>query len=234
MKLSVLIPVYNEEKTLNQLIDKVKKVKLVSSLKKEIVVVDDGSEDRSYQILKNIKGIKLIKHPRNMGKGAAVKTAIKKATGDLLIIQDADLEYDPSDFNKLIAPILQRKSKIVYGSRLSREKLILFGSNKTPLPTHFIANKILSFVTNLIYGSNITDMETCYKLFSKEALDGVDIHSKGFSIEPEITAKVLKKGHKIYEVPIKTIPRGYKEGKKITWKDGFGAIWTLIKYRFVN
>jgi glycosyltransferase involved in cell wall biosynthesis len=235
--LSVVVPVFNEEATVATLIDKVVGVK-VAGVKKEIIIIDDGSTDDSkLEIAKSIKRHKkekliLIRHPKNLGKGAAVRSGIKKATGELLIIQDADLEYDPGDYKKILTPILDGKHDVVYGTRLANYPLHLIGRKKTPLATHYIGNKIVTLFTNLIFGSNLTDMETCYKAFRTKVLKGVSLYSNKFDIEPEITAKILKKGIKIHEVPIKVNPRGYHEGKKITWVDGFSAIFTLLKYRF--
>lgn len=240
MKLSIIIPVYNEEKTVTKLLKKVLEVKLPKGMKREIVVVDDGSKDSSKLKVKNaklqynIKELKLIEHKTNKGKGAAIRTGIKNSTGDLLIIQDADLEYDPKDYISLLEPVLSGKAEVVYGSRLKKYPLRIVGSKRTPLVLHYLGNKFLTLVTNLLYCSNLTDMETCYKLFKKSALKGIEIKSNRFEFEPEITAKLLKKGVKIYEVPISVKPRGYDEGKKITWKDGFFAVWTLVKYRFVD
>jgi len=234
MKLSIIIPVYNEEATIAKLIDKVGAINLPKSVRKEIIVVDDASIDSSSEKASKVKGIKLKRHKKNLGKGAAVKTGIEASTGEIIIIQDADLEYDPNDIPRLVKPIIDGKAKVVYGSRLKNYPLKLFGKNKTPLITHFIGNKFLTFITNMLYGDDVTDMETCYKVFKKEVLDEIEINSKGFEFEPEITAKILKKGYEIYEVSIKVKPRGYDEGKKITWKDGFAAVWTLLKYRFVD
>jgi glycosyltransferase involved in cell wall biosynthesis len=234
LKLSIIIPVYNEEKTIREIVSQVKKVKLPIGLAKEIIVVDDCSGDESYKILKNIDGLQLIKHDKNMGKGAAIRSGIKKSSGNLILIQDADLEYDPFDYPKLVDPILSGKTKVVYGTRLKNYPVRVFGRRHTPFVTHYLGNMFLSFVTRLLYGSNITDMETCYKVFGREVVKNIKIESDRFEFEPEITAKILKAGHKIHEVPIKVKPRGYDEGKKITWRDGFLAIWTLIKYRFTN
>lgn len=236
MKLSIIIPVYNEEQTIVELLSKVIKVKLPKSIKKEIIVVDDGSTDSSKLKIQNLKlpGIKLISSQGNEGKGAAIKIGLNCATGDLIIIQDGDLEYDPIYYSKLLEPILTKKAKIVYGSRLTNYPLRFWGKNKTVLPMNLIANRVLALLTNLLYGSNITDMETCYKLFTGEILRRISIKSKRFDFEPEITAKLLKKGFKIYEVPVTSTPRTYKEGKKIGWKDGLTAIYTLIKYRLVD
>jgi len=234
MILSIIIPVYNEGKTVREIISKVKKVKLPSDLAEEIIVVDDCSKDGGLKLLKKIKNIRLICHNKNMGKGAAVRSGIEKSNGDIILIQDADLEYDPSDYSDLVKPILSGGAKVVYGTRLKNYPLRFFGKRHTPFLTHYLGNKFLSFVTRMLYGGKITDMETCYKVFAREAIKNIKIKSNRFEFEPEITAKMLKAGHKIYEVPIKVNPRGYDEGKKITWRDGFSAIWTLAKYRFMD
>ena len=159
---------------------------------------------------------------------------IKESTGDIILIQDADLEYNPNDYPKLLKPILDGKAEVVYGSRLANYPLKITGSKKTPLVTHFIGNKLLTLFTNILYGNELTDMETCYKVFKKQVIKDMKIKAKRFDFEPEFTAKVMKKGINIYEVPIKVNPRGYEEGKKITWVDGIIAVWTLLKYRFVD
>lgn len=239
MKLSIVVPVFNEEKTVGKLLKKVKEAKL-KGVRKEIIVVDDGSRDSSKFKIQNarlkykIRNLIYIEHKINKGKGAAVRTGIKRATGDIILIQDADLEYDPNDYSKLIRPILNNEADVVYGSRLQNYPLIFFGRNKTPLPLHLVANKILTSITNSLYGSDLTDMETCYKVFKKEVLQRVKLVSNGFEIEPEITAKILKKGYKIHEVSIKVVPRGYKDGKKINWKDGLKAVYYLIYFRFFD
>lgn len=243
MKLSVIIPVFNEEKTILEILKKVGEVKLSNNLTKEIIVVDDGSTDsskfkvlalRSGQNSKLFRKVKLITHKTNLGKGAAARTGIKNSTGDLIIIQDADLEYDPNDYIKLMDPILKNKAQVVYGTRLKNYPLNMWGENKTVLPVHLIANRFLTFLTNLLFGANLTDMETCYKLFNANILKNIKLEARGFDFEPEVTAKILKQGIKITEVSIKTKPRGYNQGKKIGWIDGLIAIWTLIKYRFVD
>ncbi|OGH10397.1 MAG: glycosyl transferase [Candidatus Levybacteria bacterium RIFCSPHIGHO2_01_FULL_36_15] len=237
MKLSIIIPAYNEEKTVGEILTKVQKVDL-GDIKKEIIIVDDGSTDRTTKIAellsKKDSSIHLIKHNKNMGKGAAVQAGIKNSKGDIILIQDADLEYDPSDIPELIKPILENKFQVVYGTRL-KVKPVFTGKNKTPFLTHFFGNKLLSMITSFLYSSNISDMETGYKAFDKHILKGIKLQACSFDFEPEITAKILKKGIKIHEINIKTKPRGYEEGKKInTVKDGLKALWTLIKYRIIN
>lgn len=227
--LSIIIPVFNEEKTIKALLGRVMDAKLPSGIKKEIIIVDDGSTDNTKQVL---SGFRNFKHNTNQGKGAAVRTGLKHAKGDYIIIQDADLEYDPVDYKRLLKPILKKRAEVVYGTRLKNYPLRLWGKDKTILPLHLIGNKFLTFITNIFFGSNLSDMETCYKLFTKNALSGLKLQSNGFEIEPEITAKILKKGFSIYEIPIKVSPRTHKEGKKISWKDGFRAVFSLVKYRF--
>ena len=234
--LSIIIPTFNEEKTVKILLEKVNNVKLPSKITKEIIVIDDHSNDATARILKSIKNIefKYILQSKNLGKGIAVRVGISRAKGDFIIIQDADLEYNPQDYSKLMQPILNEGAEVVYGNRFENYPLRIWGKNQTVLPFHWISNIILAAMTNILYGSNLRDMETCYKLFTKKALNSLNLKSKRFEIEPEITAKILKKGYKIYEVPIKVSPRTYEEGKKIGWKDGIIAVWTLIKYRFVD
>lgn len=234
MILSIIIPVYNEEKTVNEILRKVYSVKLPLSIKKEIIVIDDGSTDSSKSEIKKIKNIKFFSHDKNLGKGAAIRTGLNKATGDIIIIQDGDLEYDPSYYPVLLKPILEKTAKIVYGTRLINYPLKLWGKNKTILPTHLIANKFLTGLTNFLYNSNLTDMETCYKIFKVDCFKGIKLISNGFGFEPEITAKFLKKGFKIVEIPIKVKPRTHQEGKKINWRDGFKAVFALLKFRFYD
>jgi len=234
LKLSIIIPVYNEERTLKEIISRVKRARIPDGVISEIIAVDDASGDSSSEILKKIRDIKVISHKENLGKGAAVRSGIKAASGDVILIQDADLEYNPQDYSRLITPITSGKTKVVYGTRLKNYPLKLFGNDITPLPLHLIGNKFLTLFTNLLYGSNLTDMETGYKVFKAEVLRGLVLKSKKFEFEPEITAKILKAGYNIYEVPIKVKLRGYDEGKKITWRDGFSAIWSLIKYKFAD
>jgi len=228
--ISIIVPVYNEEKTVEKIIEELKNVEL--PVKKEIIVIDDNSSDNSFSILNKIKGIILLRHGRNVGKGAAIKTGLNVANGDIIMVQDADLEYDPNDIFNLIAPIIEKKCQVVYGSRFFKNE-----NNNWKIPSHYIGNKLLSFITNLLYGGQITDMETCYKILSREVIEKIKklgLNAEGFEFEPEITAKILKLGYKIIELPISFSPRGFDEGKKINWKDGVKAIYYLIYYRFFN
>ena len=234
MKLSIIIPVYNEEKTIIEILDRVKK-EVIPGVEKEIIVIDDGSTDSTRQKLKNIKDndFKIIFHKKNEGKGSAVRTGIENATGEYIIIQDADLEYHPKFIKDLIKPILEKKTDVVYGTRLNRMPHLRGEEGKHLFILHYFGNRFLSLVTSVLYGQWITDMETCYKLFPKKALNGIRLNAKGFELEPEITSKLLKKGYKIKEVSISINPRGYDEGKKLNIvKDGVKALWFLIKYRF--
>ena len=236
MKLSIIIPVYNEEKTVLEIIKRLSNEE-IPGVEKEIIVVDDGSTDSSKSKIKNLKlkDIKKVFHHKNMGKGAAVKTGIKNSTGDYIIIQDADLEYHPKFIKFLLEPIFRKQTKVVYGTRLKRMPNLKGEERTLQFLVHYLGNRFLSLVASVLYGQWITDMETCYKLFPKNALNGVRLNAKGFEFEPEITTKLMKKGFKILEVPIETIPRGYDEGKKInTIKDGTKAFWYLLKYRITD
>lgn len=238
MKLSIIIPVFNEEKTISEILKRVQEIE-IPDVKKQIIVVNDGSTDGTSNAIRNFlisnSSIRAINHLENQGKGAAVRTGIKNATGDYIIIQDADLEYNPKDIEKLVKPVLSSMSKVVYGTRLKRLPNFSRDERTGRFLLHYLGNKFLSFITSILYGQWITDMETCYKLFSKKAVVDIQLNSKRFDFEPEITAKLLKNGYKIYEVPISTKPRGYNEGKKLrTFKDGTIALWTLLKYRFVD
>lgn len=238
MKLSILIPVYNEEKTIAELIELVKKVNL-GTIEKEIIVIDDSSKDQTREIVRKIEGIKLIVHDKNFGKGGAVKTGIREATGDIIIIQDADLEYDPNEYSLCIQPIIDGRTKVVYGSRFLSQKqknvnLNFFKRHENAYRMAYFGGRFLTFLANILYFANITDEATCYKTFDAQFLKSIKINGNRFEWEPEILAKVRKRGEKIIEVPISYRPRTFEEGKKINWKDGLQAIWTLIKYRFVD
>lgn len=238
MKLSIIIPVYNEEKTIVEVVKRVFDVK-ITKVDKEIIVVDDGSTDATASELSTINyqpsTIKIIKHLKNLGKGAAVRTGIKNATGDYILIQDADLEYNPQDIMRLVEHIKKGETDVVYGTRLDRLPNFSRDEKNPRFFVHYLGNRFLSLLTSLLYGQWITDMETGYKLFPKNALRQITLHARSFDFEPEITAKLLKKGYKILEIPITTKPRGYKEGKKLnTVRDGLVALWALLKYRFTN
>ena len=224
-ELSVLIPVYNEERTLERLLDAVEERPEVS----ELVIVDDGSTDATPDILRarDFKGkAQVIRHDRNRGKGAALRTAIAAATGDVALVQDADLEYDPAEFPLLLAPIERGRAEVVYGSRS-------FAAHSAYSFWFVIGNKLVTLWTNVLFNSYLSDMETCYKLMPLSVWRSLDLQSDGFDIEPEITAKLLKSGHRIYEVPISYAARGRVEGKKLTWRDGVMALWTLARIRVV-
>ena len=227
MDLSVIIPVYNEVKNINEIIKRVQTTKLAS----EIVIVDDGSKDGTRDILQTLNGkkkVRVILHEKNQGKGAAVVTGMKAAKGEILLIQDADLEYDPRDYPLLLKPLQEGVADVVYGSRF------LGGSHRVTMFWHQVANKLLTLMTNILYDSILTDMETGYKVFNRKVIDGMTIKAKRFNFEPEFTAKILKRKYRIYEVAISFNPRDYSEGKKIKLKDAFEAVWALIKYRFVD
>lgn len=223
--LSIVIPCYNEEDNIEKIMAKVRKLSFKEfGYKKEVLVVNDGSSDGTGKILKKMKSIKLIEHPKNKGKGAAIQTGIKKSVGDVIIIQDADLEYDPGQIADLLSEIVNGED-IVYGSRFK-------GTFKNMSFPNLMGNKFLSFMTRLLFTTSISDMETCYKMFTRNAISGIDLKSNGFEVEGEITAKFLKNGYSIKEIPIDYNARGHDEGKKIDWKDGVRTLKTLLKYRF--
>jgi glycosyltransferase involved in cell wall biosynthesis len=228
MSLTVVLPVYNERQTIQTILDQV----LAVGLADEIIAVDDGSTDGTREALaeyaRSRPRVRVLLHDRNRGKGAAVITGIKAATKDLVLIQDADLEYDPRDYPSLLAPILEDKADVVFGSRF------LGGARRTTMFWHMVANKLLTLMTNILYNSILSDMETGYKLFRRELIQAIPLRARRFDFEPEVTAKLLKRKVRIYEVPISFNPREYAEGKKIKLKDAFHAVFTLIKYRFVD
>ncbi len=227
MKISVIIPAYNEKGTIEEILRRVQ----ATGIADEIIVVDDGSVDGTRQVLSALDGrgqVRVILHERNQGKGAAVVTGIQAAQGDVLLIQDADLEYDPRDIPRLLEPIAEGIADVVYGSRF------LGGPRRPVMFWHMVANKVLTLMTNVLYNNILTDMETGYKVFRREVVQGMKIKARRFDFEPEFTAKILKRKVRLYEVPISFNPRDYEEGKKIGLKDAFAAVWTLLKYRFVD
>jgi len=227
LKLSVIIPCFNEKTTIEEIVEAVRNTGIVH----EILIVDDGSVDGTRDILPKWDGdplVRVIYHEKNQGKGAAVRTGFKAATGEVLLIQDADLEYDPREYPSLMKPIEEGKAKVVYGSRF------LGGPRKTMYFWNMIANKILTITTNVLYNSILSDMETCYKVFRVEVVRDLPLRSRRFEFEPEITAKVLKRRYRIYEVPISYNGREWNEGKKIKWTDAPIAAWTLFRYRFTD
>ncbi len=226
--LTVVVPIFNERPTIQTLLDRV----IAVGLADEIVAVDDGSSDGTRDLLaeyaRTHPQVRVILHERNQGKGAAVVTGIKAASRDLVLIQDADLEYDPRDYPALLAPILEGKADVVFGSRF------LGGARRTTMFWHMVANMLLTLMTNVLYNSILSDMETGYKLFRRELIQGIPLRARRFDFEPEVTAKLLKRKVRIFEVPISFNPREYAEGKKIKLKDAFAAVFTLLKYRFVD
>jgi glycosyltransferase involved in cell wall biosynthesis len=224
MKLSVIIPVYNEVESIEEILKRVKATKMAA----EIVIVDDGSKDGTRDVLQKLDGkdgVRIILHEKNQGKGAAVRTGMNAAQGDILLIQDADLEYDPRDYPALLKPLEEGIADVVYGSRF------LGGPRRATMFWHMLANKMLTFMTNLLYDTILSDMETGY---NRKVIEGMVIHANSFNFEPEFTAKILKRHYRIYEVPITFNPRDYTQGKKIKLHDAFEAVWTLLKYRFVE
>lgn len=225
--LSVIIPVYNEGQTVNELLSRVFSVK-VAGWKKEVIVVDDCSTDGTKDILRRwMKRCRICFQVQNLGKGAAIKKGLQYASGDIVIIQDADLEYNPSDYSELLKPFNDPRVTVVYGSRF-------LGPHLSTMYFYALGNKFVTWITNILYNTNITDMETGYKVFRRDILKTISLNAQRFDFEPEFTAKILRAGHQIYEVPISYFGRKFSEGKKLTWRDGVWALWTLIKYRIVN
>jgi glycosyltransferase involved in cell wall biosynthesis len=226
-KLSIIIPVYNEEHTIGELLRRVS-VSRLPGWNKEVIVVDDGSTDNTKKILRSWeKSMRILYKKNNEGKGSAIAAGLTRVTGEMVLIQDADLEYSPDDYPVLLAPFENNNVKVVYGSRF-------LGPHLSTMFVYAQGNKFVTLICNILFNSNITDMETGYKVFRRNVLTGIKIRSKRFDMEPELTVKVLKAGYQIYEVPISYYGRKFSEGKKLTWRDGVIALWTLIKYRFVN
>ncbi|HQE93128.1 MAG TPA: glycosyltransferase family 2 protein [Anaerolineae bacterium] len=243
MKLSIIIPVYNEIDTIAEIIQRIQGVDLniriwandanetLVQMERELVIVDDGSQDGTREYLRTLEarpGFKIIFHAANQGKGGAVWTGLQQATGDIHLIQDADLEYDPRDYPPLLQPILEKRTQVVYGSRFRG------GPSKAMFFWHMVGNHFLTFVTNLLYNTILTDMETGYKVFTREVSDQLHLQARGWGFDPEITAQILLSGHRIYEVPISYSGREFHEGKKISWRDGFTVLGTLVKYRLTG
>ena len=246
MRLSIIMPVYNERTTLEDIVQRVQAVDLTVNangknlvlpgpvkFEREIIIVDDGSTDGTRDVLDDWRenppsNMQIIYHEHNSGKGAALRTGFQHATGDVIIIQDADLEYDPRDYVKLLEPLLEGRAPVIYGSRF------LGGPRAAMSLSHTLGNQLLTVITNILYGTSLSDMETCYKCFRRDVIDGMVLRSRAFEIEPELTAKLLKRGYSIFEVPISYNGRAFHEGKKISWKDGFSALRTLVRYRFVD
>jgi glycosyltransferase involved in cell wall biosynthesis len=225
--LSVVMPAHNEAEHIEQTVREWHTAVVSRVPGSELIVVDDGSTDGTRDVLRQLADstVRIITHDVNRGKGAAIRSGLAQVTGDLVLVQDADLEYDPEDWPKLLLPILRGKARVVYGSRFT-------GERRNMLFLHWVGNRFLSLVTNVLYNTTLSDMETCYKLFDRTLLDGVTLRAQRFEFEPEVTAKILRRGVRIYEVPISYTGREFDEGKKITWRDGFVALWTLVKYRF--
>jgi glycosyltransferase involved in cell wall biosynthesis len=229
-RLSILIPVFNEVNTVEEILRRVRAADSCG-LEKEIVLVDDASTDGTSDILKKLPpvgGVKIVSHPFNRGKGAALRTALEHATGDIVLIQDADLEYDPADYPNLLRPILDHRADVVYGSRFTG------GTHRVLLFWHYMANRYLTLLSNMLCNLNLTDMETCYKVFRRQCVEGLKLTSDRFGIEPELTAKLARRRYRFYETGINYSGRDYAEGKKIGWKDGLAALWFIFRYRFFD
>jgi len=226
MKLSIVIPVYNEAATIREVVERVR----ATPFDKEVIVVDDGSTDGTRELLRSLRfsDVVVVLHERNQGKGAALRTGFGRASGDVVIVQDADLEYDPADYPRLLKPIVEEKADVVYGSRFGGE------AHRVLFYWHYVGNRFLTTLSNMFTNLNLTDMETCYKVFRASLLKSLRLRANRFGFEPEFTAKVARLGCRVYEVPISYHGRGYDAGKKITWKDGFAAIGCIVRYRFFD
>jgi glycosyltransferase involved in cell wall biosynthesis len=232
VKLSIVIPVYNEEHTIAAVIQRIESVAL-EGIKKEIIVVDDASTDRTAEILRGIPNIQTIRHASNVGKGAALTTGIHAASGDVVIFQDADLEYAPEDYAVLLRPLIEGRCDAVMGSRFLHERPVFWGSHKSPYFNHYIGNLLIIWVTNVLYRKRFTDYEGCYKAFRRSILLDTPVESTGFEFDNELICKAMRRGIRIGEVPIQYHPRTYAQGKKITWRHGLVMLWTIVKWRLL-
>lgn len=232
MKLSIVIPAYNEEATIEAIVRRVQAVD-IGPVEKEIIVVNDGSTDNTEGVLKGLPAIRHISHERNAGKGAALTTGFRAATGDIVLIQDADLEYDPDDYPAMTRPIVEGHSDVVMGSRFLLYRPKFFGSRRSPYLSHYIGNMLVISITNLLYGKRFTDYEGCYKAFRRNLVVSTPVRAKGFEFDNELICKLIRKGTRIVEVPIRYAPRTYESGKKITWRHGVIMLWTITKWRFL-
>src|SRR5438128_8337335 len=228
MKLSVIIPVYNEGNTIEAVVRRVQAVDL-GAIEKEIIAVDDGSSDGTANVLKKLTAIRYLSHERNAGKGAALTTGFRAATGDIVLIQDADLEYDPADYRAMIRPIVEGSSDVVMGSRFILYHPKFFGKRRSPYLSHYIVNLLITSITNLLYGKRFTDYEGCYKAFRRSMVAATPVKAKGFEFDNELLCKLMRKGARIVEVPIRSTPRTYARRKKITWSRGMMLVWTIFK-----
>ncbi len=233
-RLSIVVPVYNESRTITEVISQIKASVARQKLNAEIIVVNDGSKDNSAEIIKTIPDIVFVNKEKNGGKGSAVKAGFEAAKGDIFLIQDADLEYNPDDYSAVIAPIVNGETEVTMGSRFLKEKPVFFGKRKSPYLTHYIGNRMIIWATNFLYWNNATDYEGCYKAFTAQVIRSIPIKSNGFEYDNELICKILRKRYKIVEVPIEYHPRSYESGKKITWRHGIRMLWAILKYRFVN
>jgi dolichol-phosphate mannosyltransferase len=231
-KLSIIIPVFNEEGTLKRIVEKIQCVPL-EGIEKEIVLVDDGSIDQTRKIIKSLSGVKYVFHESNQGKGAAIKTGINHSSGNLILIQDADLEYFPEDYPILLAPLLNKEVEFVMGTRFVHSNPKFFTKEGDPFFSHYIGNKLIIWLTNVLYGQRHTDYESCYKLFTRSLANQVQVSTNGFAFDNELICKCLRKKYQIKEVPVRYNPRPYSSGKKINWKDGITMLWAIVKWRIM-